>query len=429
MTGLTVALRLVQHGLPVVVHERNPYLGGLASESTLAGVPIDRFYHCVLPADTALQGLFSEIGLKDAVKWRRTRTGFYHNGSMIEMTTSADFLRFPALSPVDRLRLGWTIAYCGMIKDWRRLEKEPVSHFLRRHGGERLFTSIWEPLLVAKLGVDYDRFAASFIWATISRMLSARTVRDRSEQLGFVSGRYGQVFAALRNAIETAGGKVMTGSSVAGISKSDHKSGWTVQLEDGMLRASGIVLCTPAPLASDWVEDYAPEAAAVLRKVDYLGVVCEVMLLRRSLSPYYVLNLTDRSLPFTGVVELTNLTGVDEFGGHTVVYLPRYCGKESALWTRHDADMHEENMAGLKRLAPKLGENEIVAWQIHRARHVQPVHRVGKDSAVPPVALAPGLAYCSTAQIHPWPVFNDAVVRHVDSQIAEVVKTLQYRTN
>jgi protoporphyrinogen oxidase len=206
MTGLTLALRLAQKGIPVVVHERDPYLGGLTSESELGGVPIERFYHCLLPTDTALLDLFSEIGLGASVGWNRVRTGFYTGKALLDMTTTFDFLRFPALNLIDRMRLAWTIAYCGVIRSWEKLDNEPIGPFLRRHGGDRLFESIWEPLLIAKLGVDYDRFAASFIWATVYRMLSARKAKGRSEKLGFVRGRYGKVFASLRVAIKSHGG-------------------------------------------------------------------------------------------------------------------------------------------------------------------------------------------------------------------------------
>jgi len=425
MMGLTTALRLAQHGRAVAVHERDPYLGGLSSEAEIAGIPIERFYHCVLPADTALLKLFGEIGLGDAVHWQRTRTGFFHDGSMLEMTTVADFMRFPALRMLDRLRLAWTIGYCAMHRDWKRFDAEPVSRFLRRLGGDRLFASIWEPLLVAKLGPEYDRFAASFIWATISRMLSARKAGDRSEQLGFVAGRYGRVFSALRRAVESAGGEVLTGTAVTGISAANAAGEWIVQTREGSLPAAGVVLCTPAPAAAGWLEKALPEAASALNRVDYLGVVCEVMLLRRSLSPYYVMNLTDRRLPFTGIIELTNLTGRDEFGGHTVVYLPRYCSMESPVWDRKDEDLHAENLEGLRHVVPEMGEEQMVAWKIHRARSVQPVQRVERRRSVPPVVLAPGLAYLSTAQIHPWPVFNDAVVRHVDSHMSDVLMALQ----
>jgi protoporphyrinogen oxidase len=423
MTGLTLGLRLAQRGLPVVVHERDPYLGGLASESTLGGVPIERFYHCILPTDTALLSLLKEIGIESEVQWNRTRTGFFHDGRLIEMTTTADFMRFPALSVIDRARLGWTIAYCGLHKNWQRFDGEPVSTFLRRHGGDRLFKSVWEPLLLAKLGREYDRFAASFIWATITRMLSARKHKDRSEKLGFIRGRYGKVFSALRSAIQSAGGKVHINSIVASISK--EKSAevrWTVHVNGAVLPASGVVICTPALVAGDWLKNSVPEAASSLRQVDYLGVVCEVLLLKRSLTPYYVLNLTDRRLPFTGIIEFTNLTGREEFCGHNVVYLPRYASQTAEEWSKDDAQLHLDNMSGLKFVVPDLVETDIVAWHVNRARYVQPIHSVAGGKSVPGLVIAPKLAYLSSAQMHPWPVFNDGLVRHVDSHIEELYR-------
>ena len=41
-----------------------------------------------------------------------------------------------------------------------------------------------------------------------------------------------------------------------------------------------------------------------------------VLKLRRAVSPYYVLNLTDPGLPFTGVIGLTTLVDPTEVGGH-----------------------------------------------------------------------------------------------------------------
>lgn len=423
VTGLTLALRLARKGLPVVVHERDPYLGGLASESELGGVPIERFYHCVLPTDTALLGLLRELGLEGSVGWNRTRTGFFTGQALLEMTTVVDFLRFPALNLIDRMRLGWTIAYCGLNRSWTRLDDEPIGSFLRRHGGDRLFASIWEPLLLAKLGVNYDRFAASFIWATVYRMLSARKAKGRSEKLGFIRGRYGKVFASLRHAIESHGGIVETGDAVTGITPSSE-GGWNVLFDKKEVPARGIVLCVPAPVAVQWLIPILPQAAVQLQGVEYLGIVCDVLLLKRSLTPYYVLNLTDRGLAFTGVIEMSNLTGRDEFRGMSLVYLPRYCDQDSNLWNRTDEEIHRENMENLRRIVADIKDEDVVEWKLNRARYVQPIHPVGWGKRIPSASLAPGLAYVSTAQIHPWPVFNDEAVRNVDLHLNEVSRVL-----
>jgi len=431
MTGLTLALRLARRGIPVVVHERDPYLGGLASESTLNGIPVERFYHCILPTDYSLIKLLGELGLADEIGWNKTRTGFFTDSRLMEMTTSADFLRFPALTLLDRLRLGWTIAYCSMNRSWKRLDRESVGPFLIRHGGRRLFESIWEPLLLAKLGPEYNRFAASFIWATVVRMLSARSAKGRSEKLGFVQGRYGKVFGALRKAIEAAGGEVRVGQVVTGLDRTGngHRSRWVVQCNDESLPASGVVLCVPAPLAVQWLNGMNLAFEGSLREVDYLGVVCEALLLKRSLTPYYVLNLTDRSLPFTGVIETSNLAGTEEFGGFHLVYLPRYRDQQSPIWKRTDESIHQESLEGVKAIMPDFREQDVTAWAVHRARYVQPVHPVGWGDRIPPVRLAPGLAYLSTAQIHPWPVFNDEAIRNVDARVDEVIEVLKPGNN
>ena len=421
MTGLTLAYRLSRQGARVVVYERDPYLGGLASESTIAGIPAERFYHCILPTDTALLSLLDELGLAAEIGWTKTRTGFFHESRLLEMTTTADFLRFPALRLTDRIRLAWTIILCSLHRGWEAFDEQPIGAFLRRHGGERLFRLLWEPLLLAKLGPDYDRFSASFIWATINRMMSARKARGRSERLGFVRGRYGKVFRALRTAIEDRGGEICAGKRVDGMSAGKEPGTWTLIVDGVVTPPSAVVLCIPAPIASGWVDKILPEAKDTLRGMEYLGVLCESVLLKHSLTPYYVLNLTDRSLPFTGVIEMSNLTGTEEFNGCSLVYLPRYAGQGSNIWDLSDEELHRENMSGLRRIAEDLREEDIISWSLHRARYVQPIHRVGRGKEKVPVELAPGLFYLSTAQIHPWPVFNDRVVRHVDENVGDLL--------
>ena len=47
----------------------------------------------------------------------------------------------------------------------------------------------------------------------------------------------------------------------------------------------------------------------------YLGIVCLVMRLRRSLSPWYTLNITDRRVPLTAVVETTHVIDPERWAG------------------------------------------------------------------------------------------------------------------
>ena len=67
-------------------------------------------------------------------------------------------------------------------------------------------------------------------------------------------------------------------------------------------------------------------------RVDYVGVVCLALLLKRSLSPYYVLNIADPEVACTGVIEMTNLTSTDETAGRHLVYVPKYAPPGDPLY-------------------------------------------------------------------------------------------------
>ena len=60
----------------------------------------------------------------------------------------------------------------------------------------------------------------------------------------------------------------------------------------------------------------------------YLGIVCLVARVRSSVSPYYALNITDRRVPLTSVVETTHVVDPEQVGGH-LVYVPRYVHPDS----------------------------------------------------------------------------------------------------
>ena len=81
-----------------------------------------------------------------------------------------------------------------------------VEEFLVRHSGRATFEKIWKPLLLAKLGENYRRVSAVFIWTYVKRLFSARDAAAQKESLGYVSGGYRTVFDRLLERITGAGG-------------------------------------------------------------------------------------------------------------------------------------------------------------------------------------------------------------------------------
>src|SRR5262245_38270761 len=217
--GMTLAHRLSQQGHHVTLFEAAPQLGGLASAWELGGVTWDRHYHVILFSDSHLRSLLAELGLENKLVWQETRTGFYVEGRLYSMSNTLEFLQFPPLGWIDKLRLGATIYYASRIKDWKRLEKVPVADWLRRWSGKRTFEKIWLPLLRAKLGENYKKASAAFIWAIIARMYAARRTGLKKEMFGYVRGGYARILDRFAELLERDGVETRLGTRVQSVER------------------------------------------------------------------------------------------------------------------------------------------------------------------------------------------------------------------
>lgn len=150
-------------------------------------------------------------------------------------------------------------------------------------------------------------------------------------------------------------------------------------------------------------------------KVEYLGVLCLVLLTKRSLMPYYVLNVADGRLPFTGVIGMSNIVSPEETAGRHLTYLPKYVLSTDPLLRRSDSEIRELFMEGVNRLFPDLEPAEIEAAHIHRAFRVQPLQVLGYSRLVPDVTTRNADFYVlNTAQFVNGTLNNNNVVRAVD---------------
>src|SRR5436309_608041 len=321
--GLALAYRLSVQRHTVTVFESESQLGGLATYHDYGPFFWDRFYHVIVPSDAHLLRFLSEIGLADRVRWSRTLTGFYVDERMYSLSSTSDFLRFPLIGPIAKIRLALTILYCSRIRDWRRLEKVTVAEWLTKTCGHRTYEKIWKPLLLAKLGESYRRVSAVFIWSYIKRLFSARHSSSKNEHLGYVSGGYRAVLNRVEASIRAAGGDIRTGVSVTRIEPGTPQ-GIEVECDQTRERFDKVVFTSPVNVLERVAAPELLRGAGGSGAVEYLGVVCMVLVTRKPLTPYYVLNIADERIPFTGVIGMSNLVSVDETAGLPITYLPTY---------------------------------------------------------------------------------------------------------
>ena len=395
--GLGLALRLSALGHEVTVIDQADEIGGLASAWRIGDVTWDRHYHVTLATDDHLLALLEEIGLADEIEWHHTRTGVFAQGRLHSVSTPLELLRFPPLGLIDKVRLAATLVYAGRLRDWRRLESVPVATWLRRWSGRRTFDTFWRPLLESKLGEAYRDTSAAFIWATIQRLTAARRRGRTDETFGNVTGGYGRVFERFHQVLVERGVGFRLGSVVERVRRTGDAM--SIGLAGGeTLEFDKVVVTAASPIAARMCEGLEPEETARLEAVRYLGIVCPSVLVRSELPDFYVTNITDPGLPFTGVINMAALVG--DFDGTSLVYLPRYVDPSSPLFDESDAAIEADFIAGLRRVFPQVAESDVIAARTSRVRAVMAVPALNYSDRVPTIETSvPGLYLASSANI------------------------------
>lgn len=383
LLGLSLAQRLRKQGHRITVLEAADTVGGMAAPWQLGDVTWDRFYHVILQSDTYTHELLKELNLTDEFVGVETKTGFYTDGRFHSMSNSLEFLKFPPLGLLGKFRLGLTIMRASRIKDWKAMEQLDCVEWLRKWSGKRTVEKIWRPLLKAKLGDSHNEASAAFIWATIQRMYAARRSGLKKELFGYVRGGYGRVVSAFVDHLQNLGVELRTSAAVEQVVSS--AVGPVVRLQNGDCLQFDRVICTAAPPLAAKLLDLSQQELERLLGIRYQGIVCASVLLERPLGPYYVTNLTDEWVPFTGVIEMSALVDRAEFGGKSLVYLPKYVAPDDAIFDESDESIRQRFTAALTRMYPDFATNTVHAFQVARLRHVFPIPVKNYSKLVPPL--------------------------------------------
>jgi protoporphyrinogen oxidase len=429
LMGLALAQRLSGKGHVITVFERDKQLGGLATYHNYGPFFWDRFYHCILPTDRYLIGFLRDIGLEDQLRWAKTLTGFYVDQKFYSMSNNMEFLRFPLVSLWGKTRLALTILYCSRINDWRRLEKVSVEDWLTKTCGRTTYEKMWKPLLLAKLGENYQRVSAVFIWSYIKRLFSARDASAQQEHFGYVSGGYKTVFDRLEELIHSAGGEIRTGITVKHISPHLEGGLW-VEDDENRDYFDKVIFTSPVNVLQSVAASELLKVAKGKGSVEYLGVICMVLVTRKPLVPYYVVNIADQRIPFTGVIGMSNLVSLQETAGRYLTYLPKYVLSDDPVLRQTDEEIRARFFEGLNRMFPELRAEEIEEVHINRAIKVQPLQVLNYSSLVPQIITEhEDFFVLNTSQFVNCTLNNNEVIKTVDEFLREHGPKLEQERN
>ena len=395
ISGLASAFRIAGLGHAVTLIESEDFLGGLGTTFPYQGGHLERFYHCVLPEDTALIRLIQEVGLGGDLMWRETGMGFMYRRTIYPLNTPMDLLRFGPLSFVDRLRMGLMGIRARTQGLSPHLDTIAVGDWIQKMVGRHAFEILWKPLLEAKIGDGYPGIPA--LW------LSSRMNREKSTKLevkGCLTRGYRSLIDAIADALRARGVVIRLGTAVEAIERDGERM--ALRLGDGTRESYDLVVATsPLVRFQQMTKGLGLDPRVADLKLDYQGVVSGVFLLEKPLSRYYWMPIVDSGATCQGVIEMSNLVPLTRSNGTYVTYLVNYTHRSSALFARSDADLLEMYRADLASLFPDSGR-AIRDQFLFRAPFVEPIWKLGYQQLCPPTSVIPGRLYLAcTAQVYP----------------------------
>jgi protoporphyrinogen oxidase len=423
LSGLAASRDLVRAGHHVTLLEAGPDFGGLASSFRLEGHPVERFYHFVCRSDRDLVRFVDELGLGGRLRWRQTRTAFFHHGRYYAFGTPWDLLRFSVIPWSQRIRFGLHILRSRYREQWRWLDQIPAKPWLIEHIGEQAYYAIWHPLLKVKFGEYYDQISAAWIWHRIWRVAHSRTSLFARETFGYLEQGSATLVDALVAWLHHQPGAVLrTGVRAEPLV---FRDGRVVEVRAGgdAFPCDAVISTVALPALERLAPNQSDPYFARVRAVKYIGVVCMLLSLDRSLSDNFWTNINDPRISFNGIVEQTRLNDDLRLAGLNIVYIPFYVATSEPRYSADSEALFAEYTRMLALLNPGFSNSWVKEWHVFRTPYAQPIFTTNFASIMPshrtPIR---GLYVTDSTQFYPEDRTISAAIRQ-GRMVAEMIMT------
>lgn len=415
LLGLSIAYFLEKNGYgDITVFEKSRNLGGACSWLEIGSTTVDRFYHVIMAQDGRIFRFMDELGLQNAYGFTTTRMGIFDGIVSHPINTPGEFLRYPNMTLWNKIRLAYTLLYCRRYKDWRRLESLSVPDWLISIGGEENYRKMWEPIMRAKFGDSTDELTAVDMWARISRLSSSRRA-DLSQKMAYIKGTPKTLIDRLEQRLAGKGIVIAKGNGVRSMTVSNGRVD-SLRLESGETILSDIyVFAVPVPNFGILIPEGYSDYKESLGQIEYLDNVCLILKLFRPLTPFYMLNIQDPEVPFTGIIGLSHIYPPGEFEGYSIFYISRYLRGNSNFFHKSKEKVLSLYLPHLKRINPEFDESWIAGYEISKGRNIEPFHRIEYSKYIPDMKTPfENCFLITTAQIYP-----DITVMNTSVNVAE----------
>jgi protoporphyrinogen oxidase len=380
--GLAAAHRLAEAGHRVTVIEADDRLGGMSAAFDFDGLALERYYHFICKTDFALFDTLKAFGLAQSLKWTATNLGFYYHGRWYDWGRPDALLRFPHLSLVDKLRFAAHVLATKRVTDWRALDRDNATRWIRRWLGERAYKVLWERLFELKFFELQHNLSAAWIGTRIKRVaLSRRSLWQ--EEMGYLEGGSQLLLDAWRQRLEALGAEIRLATPVRQVDVAGGADGAPTVIglstKHGPIAADRVLSTAPLRYVPRLVPALSADERTRIDAIRNIPVACVLLKLKKPATKYFWMNVNDPRIEVPGFIEYSNLNPLPQ----QVIYVPYYMPATHPKWGWSDSALIDEAQRYLLLTQPQLTSADVIARHVSRYEYAQPICPPGFYAMLP----------------------------------------------
>lgn len=366
ITGLAAAYIASKNKYKVTVLERAKKFGGLLNTFKIGDTRLEYYYHHFFSHDSELIWLLKELKISNKLKFKKTTMGIFRDKILYDFDTLKDLLFFEKLNLLSKFRFIVSTLLLGKILDWKKYEKISAVKWLQKWAGKEVLENVWLPLLKVKFGDDAKKIPLSWLIGRVSQRLNSR--KYGSETLGYIDGSTQVLLDEIVKKLKKKGVKLEKNSNIKSIIT---KKNVLIELKynNKIIKGGKFLFTTPSDSTLQMIKNLNKNLSFKLRKIEYLGAICLVLILKKKITNYYWLNIADEKLSFGGIIEQTNFIRPSFYNNNHIVYLSKYFNLRNNLAKKNKKEIFNVMIKDLKKVVPTFSEANLKKYFLFRTYH------------------------------------------------------------
>ena len=402
-SGLTIAKELEENGQEVTIFEKNDYVGGMVDTVEICGTRLEKYYRHIFKSDREAIKLIKEMGLESELIWPATKMGYLSNKKPYLFGTPISLLKFKPLNLIQKLRFGFNVIHIKLINDYKKLEKVTAEKWLKDRIGDKVYSQVWEPLLISKFGEKKDQISMAWLWGKIKLRSTSST--PEGEQLGYIKGSYQKLTDNFYKYLLNKNVDIKLETSVKEVTKDNDKYivKYTRNEKEEKEEFDVIVSTIDYKGFEKLFDKYMnEEEKQKIQKVNYTSARTMMIVADKSFSPFYWLNIGDNDIPFGGIIEHTNFIDKSNYENNHILYISNYMTEDNKLYNVSKEELLKEYMKSLTKINKEFTMENIKDYYVFDEKYAQPIIECNYSEYIMDDKLEKERIYlCTMPQIYP----------------------------